>query len=120
MVSYYDTANNNGHRGFTIVPIIPLDILNNAKQRKILLESRIHITLPEPEFVIGTDFFQHSSSGSNSRSSGQASTSSTTSSSTSSTTTTIGGGDCTTSVLEMGIRGDVNVDIEQINLIVHL
>jgi hypothetical protein len=118
MVSY-DTTNNNGQRGFTIVPIIPLDILNNAKRRKILLESRIRITLPEPEFVIGTDFFQQGSSSNSRRSSGQASTSSTTSSSTSSTTS-IGEGDCTTSVLEMGIRGDVNVDIEQINLIVHL
>jgi hypothetical protein len=88
-----------------------LDIRNNDKRRKILLESRVRITLPEPEFVIGTDFFQHSSS-SNSRRSGQASSSSATSS------TTIGGDG--TSVLEMGIRGDVNVDIEQINLIVHL
>ena len=104
MISY---NTNNGHRGFTIVPIIPLD----NERRKILLESRVRITLPEPEFVIGTDFFQNSSS-SNSRSSGQASTSSATSS------TTIGGDG--TSVLKMGIRGDVNVDIEQINLIVHL
>lgn len=82
------TYNTNGHRGFTIVPIIPLDNIirrnnnnNNEKRKKILLESRVHITLPEPEFVIGTDG---------------------------------------TSVMEMGIRGDVNVDIEQINLIVHL
>jgi hypothetical protein len=47
---------------------------------KILLESRVRITLPEPEFAIVTDFFQHSSS-SNSRS-GKASSSYATSSTT--------------------------------------
>ena len=37
--------------GIVIVPIVPLD-----NERRWLLEAKTQIELPEPEFVIGTDF----------------------------------------------------------------
>ena len=66
-------------RGFTIIPIIPHD-----NDRRLLLEAKTNIDLPEPEFVIGTDFDALS-------------------------------GD--TGGLELGIGGDIDVDVEEVNLI---
>ncbi|KAL3816045.1 hypothetical protein ACHAXA_010350 [Cyclostephanos tholiformis] len=40
-----------GRRGFSIVPIIPLD-----RNGRLLLEAKTNVDLPEPEFVIGTNF----------------------------------------------------------------
>ena len=52
LYNYYD-GNLGGGGWFTIVPIIPLDAKN---ERRIFVETRIRVTLPEPEFVIGADF----------------------------------------------------------------
>ena len=68
-----------GRRGFSIVPIIPLD-----NEKRIFLEAKTTVDLPEPEFVIGTDF-----DGRNGDASG----------------------------LEMGIGGEIGIDVEEINLI---
>jgi hypothetical protein len=71
-------------RGFSIVPIIPLD-----RDGRLLLEARTNIDLPEPEFVIGTNFNYGVSRGHD-------------------------------QPLEMGIGGDVEVDVEEVNLIFSL
>jgi len=73
-----------GRKGFCIMPIIPLD-----GDRRMLLEAKTNIDLPEPEFVIGTDFDGASSGGGG------------------------GGGGS----LGMGIGGDINVEIEEVSLI---
>ena len=67
-------------RGFTIIPIIPLD-----NDRRLLLEAKTNVDLPEPEFVIGSSDFDAIS------------------------------GD--TGGLELGIGGDIDVDVEEVNLI---
>ncbi|KAL7541899.1 hypothetical protein ACHAXR_011339 [Thalassiosira sp. AJA248-18] len=66
-----------GRKGFSIVPIIPLDI-----DRRLLLEAKTNIDLPEPEFVIGTDFASADDAS-----------------------------------LGMGIGGDIDVEVEEVNLI---
>lgn len=71
---------NFGRRGFSIVPMIPLD----GDGRRLLLEVRTNVELPVPEFVIGTDFNGASDDGRS---------------------------------LEMGIGGDVDVEVEEVNLI---
>ena len=67
-----------GRKGLSIVPIIPLDI-----DRRFLLETKANVNLPEPEFVIGTDFDGTSDGG----------------------------------LLGMGIGGDIDVEVEELNLI---
>jgi len=59
---------------------VPLD-----RDGRLLLEAKTNVDLPEPEFVIGTDFDGVSSD------------------------------DCRS--LEMGIGGDVEVEVEEVNLI---
>ena len=71
-----------GRKGFTIVPIIPLDV-----DRRLLLEAKTNIEIPEPEFVIGTDF---------------------------------DGMSADSSSVSMGMGGDVDVEIEEVNLIFSL
>ena len=41
-----------GRKGFSIIPIIPLD-----RDGKLFLEAKTFVDLPQPEFVIGTDYF---------------------------------------------------------------
>ena len=79
-IGTYHMLPGGQRRGFTIIPIIPLD--NN---RRLLLEAKTNIDLPEPEFVIGTADFDAIS------------------------------GD--TGGLELGIGGDIDVDVEEVNLI---
>lgn len=71
---------SSGRRGFSVSPIVPLD-----KDGRLLLEAKTNVDLPEPEFVIGTDFDGVSSGDRRS--------------------------------LEMGIGGDVEVEVEEVNLI---
>ena len=66
-------------RGFSIVPIIPLD-----GDGRLLLEAKTNIELPVPKFVILTDFNGASDDG---------------------------------QLVVMGIGGDVNVEVEEVNLI---
>jgi len=68
-----------GRKRFSIVPIIPID-----SDKRLLLEARTNIDLPEPEFVIGTDFDGASSNG---------------------------------GAFDMGIGGDIDVEVEEVNLI---
>lgn len=68
-----------GRKGFSIVPIIPLD-----SERRVLLEAKTNIDLPEPEFVIGTDFDGASGDGGS---------------------------------LGMGIGGDIDVNIDEVNIV---
>ena len=70
-----------GRKGFSIVPIIPMD-----SDGRLLLEAKTHVDLPEPEFIIGTDFDGSADGGS----------------------------------LGMGIGGDIDVEIEEVNLIFSL
>ena len=70
-----------GRKGFSIVPIMRLD-----NEGRFLLETKTNFELPEPEFVIGTDFDGDSTHGG------------------------IGS-------LGMGIGGDVDVEVEEVNLI---
>ncbi len=69
----------SGRRGFSVAPIVPLD-----RDGRLLLEAKANVDLPEPEFVIGTDFDGVSGDGGS---------------------------------LEMGIGGDVDVEVEEVNLI---
>jgi len=71
-----------GRKGFTIIPIIPLD-----SDRRLQLEAKTNFDLPEPEFVIGTDFDGASGNGGS---------------------------------LGMGIGGDIDVEVEEVNLIFSL
>ena len=73
-----------GRKGFSVIPIIPLD-----RDGRLFLEAKTCIDLPQPEFVIGTDYFGRGA---------------------------IGGGHS----LGLGIGGDVEVDVEEVNLIVSL
>lgn len=72
-----------GRKGFCIIPIIPLD-----RDGRLFLEAKALVDLPQPEFVIGTDY------GPGAIGSGQS--------------------------LGMGIGGDVDVDVQEVNVIVSL
>ena len=70
---------SSGRRGFSVAPVVPL-----VRDGRLLLEAKTNVDLPEPEFVIGTDFDGVSGDGRS---------------------------------LEMGIGGDVEVEVEEVNLI---
>jgi hypothetical protein len=72
-----------GRKGFCIIPIIPLD-----RDGRLFLEAKTLIDLPQPEFVIGTDYGPGA----------------------------IGSGES----LGMGIGGDIDVDVKEVNVIVSL
>jgi len=67
-----------GRKGFSIAPVIPMD-----SDGRCLLEAKTNFDLPEPEFVIGTDFDVSSDGGS----------------------------------LGMGVGGDIDVEIDEVNLV---
>lgn len=73
-----------GRKGFSIIPLIPLD-----RDRRLFLEAKAHIDLPQPEFVIGTNYFGRGAFGD-----GQS--------------------------VGMGIGGEIDVDVNEVNFIVSL